>query len=97
MEPACTGIVEEMTNVLTMGFHRDTQSGNEKKEKKRETESERVRAICTVTIICVYENLGTIEELEENSLQHEGPAVCICYRGFVPLKRRKGYKATSIR
>lgn len=56
-----------------------------------------MRAECTVTVLCVYENLRTIEELEENSWQHDSPAVCICCRGFVRLKRRKGYKATSIR
>lgn len=38
-----------------------------------------------------------MEELEENGEQHDSPAVCICYRGFVPLKKGKGYKATSIR
>lgn len=53
-------------------------------------------AVCTA-IMCVYEKLWTIEELEENSEEHKGPAVCICYCSFVPLKRKKGYKATSIR
>lgn len=33
-----------------------------------------------------------MEELEENSEQHDSPAVCICFRGFVPLKREKDIK-----
>lgn len=34
---------------------------------------QRGRAVCTVTIICVYENLWTIVELEEKQQATQGP------------------------
>lgn len=40
---------------------------------------------------------GQYGKLEENGTEHEERTVCICSLGFVPLKRMKGYKATSIR
>lgn len=43
-------------HVLTMGFHREKQI-----VKESVCVRQRGRAVCTVTIMCVYENLWTIE------------------------------------
>lgn len=45
-------------HVLTMGFHREKQIV---KERESVCVRQRGRAVCTVTIMCVYENLWTIE------------------------------------
>lgn len=60
MKPACSGIVEEMTTSWQWLSERNTDWETGKKEKEK-------GAICIEVIICIYENLRTIEELEENS------------------------------
>lgn len=68
-------------------------------ERERECvcETERESSMYSDNNVCLWKPLDNRVTGRKKGSSTTAPAVCICYSAFVPLKRSKEYKATSIR